>query len=664
MPNNTPRGPQYPDNSYPENNGYGNQDFYDQNGLFDETPSSPDLFGEAPMGGDGPYYDDGYYDDANANADGGFDMFGGEAGFEPDPYDNYDAPRPSNARGMFGEEIPSSQDASPNLFEEDDPSYGEPDGGLYVGFADQEPPHNMPPKSAPQRKVYSAGKGSANGKGSSKKSASPSGAPGAPGGKGNSPAGRAASKRQKQKKMFIIAGSGIGALVLILLLAILLPPFLRGNSDSSLLTSSSLTVDSGVTGEFSIPVEQLQGTILGETEDAGAEYVTDTLFIGDSNTARMVSYRTDTGVTLDNGIGIVGMGITDVATAACVKFVGYSSQVSIPEAVKIMQPRRVVLTFGTNNVGGISVSSFTDSYKKATDAIQSAYPYADIIIAAIPPIAKQHAGNSSLSQSGIDEYNLALANLAEAEGYKFLNWTEVLKDSKTGYIKDGYVLGNDGIHLTRAAMTSMFTYFRTHAYVGEDTRPKPLNDVPKRSEVPSPYVSSGDPTGTESSSASGSESEVTEGVKISVFAYDDTNGKSGGGTIVYSGSEKASFSVTIKAGGTAGPFQAKAAAGYEFVGWGAPQDGRISAGSASTSIQLISSKTGDTVNLVAHFKKVATSSSATSTPPASSTTSTAPSSTAPPSSTQPPASSTEPPASSTEPTAPSSTEDTGEGGGG
>ena len=51
--------------------------------------------------------------------------------------------------------------------------------------------------------------------------------------------------------------------------------------------------------------------LLAETDDAGEQYINDTLFIGDSNTVRMMNY----GITsLDNTIAVVGMGIQSVKT--------------------------------------------------------------------------------------------------------------------------------------------------------------------------------------------------------------------------------------------------------------------------------------------------------------------------------------------------------------
>ena len=225
-------------------------------------------------------------------------------------------------------------------------------------------------------------------------------------------------------------------------------------------------------GEFS-------ATVLPETEDAGQEYIDTTLFLGDSNTARM--YRMFDYCSYDNAIGSVGMSARSLQKYACVKFSGYGSYVTMPQAVALMQPRRVIVTFGTNDLDpDYSAASFAESYRAGLQAIADAYPAADIIVNAIPPLGRSHS-NASLTQSQVDEYNKAIVEMCDANGWKFLNSAEVLNDAATGYAKEGYVESSDGIHLTRAAMDALFTYIRTHSYVTEDTRPA-LTAVPKHTD--------------------------------------------------------------------------------------------------------------------------------------------------------------------------------------
>lgn len=224
---------------------------------------------------------------------------------------------------------------------------------------------------------------------------------------------------------------------------------------------------------------KFSATVLPETEDAGQEYIDTTLFLGDSNTARM--YRVFDYCSYDNAIGSVGMSARSLQNYACVKFSGYGSYVTMPQAVALMQPRRVIVTFGTNDLDpNYSAASFAENYRAGLQAIADAYPAADIIVNAIPPLGRSHS-NASLTQSQVDEYNKAIVEMCDANGWKFLNSAEALKDAATGYAKDGYVESSDGIHLTRAAMEALFTYIRTHSYITEDTRPA-LTSVPEHTD--------------------------------------------------------------------------------------------------------------------------------------------------------------------------------------
>ncbi len=218
-------------------------------------------------------------------------------------------------------------------------------------------------------------------------------------------------------------------------------------------------------------------TVLQESDDAGKDYIDETLFLGDSNTVRMMLYGF---TSLDNTAAAVSMGIQHVPTKKMCFFKGYEGGVTVPKAVELMQPRRIVITYGTNNALG-NVSGFIKDYKNSLDEIHEAYPEADIIINAVPPVAKNRS-NPGVTMKTIGAFNDALIELAEDEGYKFVNTAEVLTDEKSGYAKSGYTIG-DGIHLSKNAFTAMFDYIRTHSYITEDTRPK-LKKVPSRLETP------------------------------------------------------------------------------------------------------------------------------------------------------------------------------------
>ena len=240
-------------------------------------------------------------------------------------------------------------------------------------------------------------------------------------------------------------------------------------SDSAVEPESVIT-ESGYNKEKNtIDTAAFSSTILPESSDAGQAYVDETLFLGDSNTARM--YRMFDYCTYDNAIGSVGMSAKSLATYACVELNNSGTYVTMAKAVAGIQPKRVIITFGTNDLSpSYKAADFVKNYQTGIESIVEAYPSVDVIINAIPPLGQQHS-NQSLTQTQVDEYNKALVEMCEQKGWKFLNSAEVLKDSATGYAKSGYVESSDGIHLTSAAMEALFTYVRTHSYIIDDDRP-------------------------------------------------------------------------------------------------------------------------------------------------------------------------------------------------
>lgn len=273
-------------------------------------------------------------------------------------------------------------------------------------------------------------------------------------------------------KMYIV----LAVCSLMLLASVAISFFLVGGfgsgdaaSDSAVEPDSIITESGYNKEENTIDTTAYSATILPESSDAGQTYVDETLFLGDSNTARM--YRMFDYCTYDNAIGSVGMSAKSLATYACVELNNSGTYVTMAKAVAGMQPKRVIITFGTNDLSpSYKAADFVKNYQTGIESIVEAYPSVDIIINSIPPLGQQHS-NQSLTQTQVDEYNKALVEMCKEKNWKFLNSAEVLKDSATGYAKSGYVESSDGIHLTRAAMEALFHYVRTHSYITQDDRP-------------------------------------------------------------------------------------------------------------------------------------------------------------------------------------------------
>ena len=326
------------------------------------------------------------------------------------------------------------------------------------------------------------------------------------------------------------------------------------------------------------PVCAEVGTILPETADAGRSYVDETLFIGDSNTARYLLYANETGTaftSLNNNIGVVSMGVGSITSLKCEKFKGSSAMYTVPDAVAMLKPKRIIICYGTNNLSGSSTdaTNYIKTYLQGLQAIQTAWPYCDIIVSAIPPLDKQRE-NTNLTMTQVDAYNAALVQMCEENGFKFLNSAEVLRDDATGWAKKDYTL-SDGVHLSKEAVTAYFTYVRTHAYAAEDRRPQPLGTIPTPDGVPANLINK-DPI-------------AVRGAKVPLEFVAANGGKLSGTT-----------SQLVKKGGTAAAVTAVPDEGFVFAGWTASSGGSYS--SATINFTMPQNADAGGVVLTAHFK--------------------------------------------------------------
>lgn len=326
------------------------------------------------------------------------------------------------------------------------------------------------------------------------------------------------------------------------------------------------------------PVFAEVGTILPETADAGRSYVDETLFIGDSNTARYLLYANETGTaftSLNNNIGVVSMGVGSITSLKCEKFKGSSAMYTVPDAVAMLKPKRIIICYGTNNLSGSSTdaTNYIKTYLQGLQAIQTAWPYCDIIVSAIPPLDRQRE-NTNLTMTQVDAYNAALVQMCEENGFKFLNSAEVLRDDATGWAKKDYTL-SDGVHLSKEAVTAYFTYVRTHAYAAEDRRPQPLGTIPTPDGVPANLINK-DPI-------------AVRGAKVPLEFVAANGGKLSGTT-----------SQLVKKGGTAAAVTAVPDEGFVFAGWTASSGGSYS--SSTISFTMPQNADAGGVVLTANFK--------------------------------------------------------------
>lgn len=318
-------------------------------------------------------------------------------------------------------------------------------------------------------------------------------------------------------------------------------------------------------------IDNASTALLTETADAGTDYLNDTLFLGDSNTVRLYNNGL---ISLQQFCAKEGIGTQVALNEGIVTFKKDSSHYTIPQAVAMMKPRRVVMTFGTNDTG-MEVPDFIAHYTALIQAIQQSYPYTDIIVNTVPPVPADHSNYPHMDQAKIDDFNMALLDLCEQLGVRFLNSAEALKGSDGYGIADYYTSGD--IHLKSAGLKAVLNYLRTHALQTEDRRPD-TNNIPTRtmeyvsnpsSAVAAPSseaVSSSESQAESASSSESSSSESTSEEKKFEARY--RVDRNGGGTLsVGNDTGNSSVTYTVTDPDKSITVTAVPAEGHVFVKW-------------------------------------------------------------------------------------------------
>ena len=346
----------------------------------------------------------------------------------------------------------------------------------------------------------------------------------------------------------------------------------KGGEDPAPSVSESAadpTPGEDLSGHYQI--DNASTALLTETADAGTDYLNDTLFLGDSNTVRLYNNGL---ISLQQFCAKEGIGTQVALNEGIVTFKKDSNHYTIPQAVAMMKPRRVVMTFGTNDTG-MEVSDFIAHYTALIQAIQQSYPYTDIIVNTVPPVPADHSNYPHMDQAKIDDFNMALLEMCEQLGVRFLNSAEALKGSDGYGIADYYTSGD--IHLKSAGLKAVLNYLRTHALQTEDRRPD-TNNIPTRtmeyvsnpsSAVAAPSSEAVSSSESQAESASSSESSSSESTSENKkFEARYRVDKNGGGTLsVGNDTGNSSVTYTVTDPDKSITVTAVPAEGHVFVKW-------------------------------------------------------------------------------------------------
>ena len=286
-------------------------------------------------------------------------------------------------------------------------------------------------------------------------------------------------KRKAQSSVFILWTGGILVCLLAVLLALLLsscgsgdnvpvttdPPVTETDPGSAQTGGTEPTDNGGETAAPSAQPSAASGsTILGETADAGQEYIDKLTFLGDSTTYGLKYYEVLSGGKNTQQVWTPESGtlsLFNYATATIV-FPETGEQISIVDAVTRKQPEYLVITLGVNGVSQMDEDWFKTDYTGLVQSIQAASPNTKIICNSIYPVENDYEHIDPINNTNIPQANEWIKAVAEATGCKYTDSASVLK-AEDGSLREDYGNG-DGIHLNADGFNAVLQYLRTHAY--------------------------------------------------------------------------------------------------------------------------------------------------------------------------------------------------------
>ena len=205
---------------------------------------------------------------------------------------------------------------------------------------------------------------------------------------------------------------------------------------------------------------------LGETPDAGRDYLDRIIFLGDSTTYGIGVYY-DYGFTelcpasqvWTPASGTLTLSYYNIATIVDPET---KEELTIEEAVKRHKPEYLVITLGVNGISFMDEEWFIRDYTALVKLIQEASPDTKIILNSIYPVADSYKYQKDINNQKINAANGWIERIAANPGVRFLYSYECLAEN--GKLPESEQNG-DGLHLTGEAFTKVMQYIRTHAYV-------------------------------------------------------------------------------------------------------------------------------------------------------------------------------------------------------
>ncbi len=213
---------------------------------------------------------------------------------------------------------------------------------------------------------------------------------------------------------------------------------------------------SSLTDSTDSPFEDLAEVVVAKGDWVDSSYFDDAAFVGDSITYGMQVYNTMTNATV---IAHTGINPQTILTKRVI--VDGEETLTVLEALERDDPSKIYVMMGANGVAFFDEVTMMNFYGQLLDSIKEQHPNATIYVQSILPVTAEKNEDARYSNDKIDQYNIALMNLAKEKGLYYLNVAEAFKNEE-GHLPTE-ASPKDGMHFGATYYMKWFDYLKSHA---------------------------------------------------------------------------------------------------------------------------------------------------------------------------------------------------------
>ena len=188
------------------------------------------------------------------------------------------------------------------------------------------------------------------------------------------------------------------------------------------------------------------------SKEAEEDYYKDTVFIGDSRTQGL---QINAGLTSPDFFAGRGLNVKNARTEKVVKNAA-GKAVTVVDALKDKQYKKVYICFGINELGWPYTNIFADEYQKTIDAIKKIQPNAEVVVQGILPVTEKKSKSDKIfNMKNVKKFNKVIKKMAEDNGETYVDNSPAVANDK-GYLPSDVT--PDGIHMNREYCKRILAY--------------------------------------------------------------------------------------------------------------------------------------------------------------------------------------------------------------